>query len=448
MDDCFHDKEKLLPVVEEQHSSLRSEYDRTDFITGVVVYGMIGRMLKHKPAFRPSAEELVDEGERAIKDARKNLAKAPEPTPLRNGGASMSKLPFRIPRHSNDTDDPFSGPPFSSRGILNEEQRFVSSPHATMHQDDAVVADNGLAFATFGDQGLPVSKGKARATGNLRVNSQAAPPDGHSRSESLQLSDMPERVSSPTSPPSTSEGGMTSEPAYSPLPNRKKPMPYCSREQARSWYGQRKNGNIAVQLADASLMNDLKDRDHVGIHARAPKEKIANSNKVFFIDDSQTMEQHWREVQYLSHLLMYIVKEMDPDGVELYFLSSKEKLRPKTSTKMEKFISSRNPSGMTSLNRLNDDLVPYGKKLDQYVRSIGIDPPRPRSLYVFTDGVLDYGDDTQGQGVIKMIVDDIQRAKLLRGQVGIQFISFGNDAEGIARLQRLDRLNQDQRLGL
>jgi hypothetical protein len=195
-------------------------------------------------------------------------------------------------------------------------------------------------------------------------------------------------------------------------------------------------------------MNDLKDRDHVGIHARAPKENIANSNEVFFIDDSQTMEKHWRGVQYLSHLLMYIVKEMDPDGVELYFLSSKERLRLKTSTKMEKLISSRNPSGMTSLNRLNDDLVPYGKKLDQYARSLGMDPPRPRSLYVLTDGVLEYGDDTQGQGAIKMVVDGIQRAKLVRGQVGIQFISFGNDPEGIARLERLDRLNQDERLGL
>jgi len=145
---------------------------------------------------------------------------------------------------------------------------------------------------------------------------------------------------------------------------------------------------------------------------------------------------------------MYIVKEMDPDGVELYFLSSKDKLRLRTATKMEKLISSRNPSGMTSLNRLNDDLVPYGKKLDQYARSLGMEPPRPRSLYVLTDGVLEYGDDTQGHGAIKTIVDGIQRAKLVRGQVGIQFISFGNDPEGIARLQRLDRLNQDERLGL
>jgi hypothetical protein len=145
---------------------------------------------------------------------------------------------------------------------------------------------------------------------------------------------------------------------------------------------------------------------------------------------------------------MYIVKEMDPDGVELYFLSSKDRGRPKTSTKMKKIVGDRKPSGMTSLNRLNDDLIPYGKKLDQYARSLGSDPPRPRSLYVLTDGVLELGEDTQGQRAIKNTVEGIQRAKLARGQVGIQFISFGDDPEGIARLQGLDRLNQEERLGL
>ena len=56
------------------------------------------------------------------------------------------------------------------------------------------------------------------------------------------------------------------------------------------------------------------------------------------IDDSATMHKHWSEVCKLRKLLMYIVKEMDPDGVALYFLKSREPIRIKTSSQMEKQI--------------------------------------------------------------------------------------------------------------
>jgi hypothetical protein len=166
------------------------------------------------------------------------------------------------------------------------------------------------------------------------------------------------------------------------------------------------------------------------------------------IDDSATMNQHWSEVCKLGKLLMYIVKEMDPDGVDLYFLKSRESIRIKNSTQMEKQINKHKPNGMTSLNRLDEDLVAYRQKIDQYGKSYNMDRPRPRNIYIFTDGALEIGEEKQGQSAIKMLVDSIQGAKLLRGQVGVQFISFGDNVEGIEKLQRLDRLNQEENLGL
>lgn len=166
------------------------------------------------------------------------------------------------------------------------------------------------------------------------------------------------------------------------------------------------------------------------------------------IDDSRTMDKHWREVHSLSHLLMYIVKEMDPDGVDLYFLSSKDRIHLKNSTQMEKQVDRRKPGGMTSLNRLDEDLVAYRQKIDQYAKGYNIEPPRPRNIYVLTDGALEFREDTQGQSAIKMAVESLNKAKLPRGQLGIQFISFGDNKDWIGKLQGLDRLNQDLDLGL
>lgn len=164
------------------------------------------------------------------------------------------------------------------------------------------------------------------------------------------------------------------------------------------------------------------------------------------IDDSRTMDKHWREVRTLSRLLMYIVKEMDPDGVDLYFLSASDPVRIKTSTQMEKQIDRRHPNQITSLNRLDEDLGSYREMIDQYARNFHLPRPRKRNMYILTDGALEYGEEKQGQETIKMLVNSIKQAKLLRGHVGIQFISFGNDQKGLPRLQRLDRLNQDEDL--
>ena len=170
------------------------------------------------------------------------------------------------------------------------------------------------------------------------------------------------------------------------------------------------------------------------------------------IDDSYTMAEHWHEVKELARLLTYIVKKTDDDGVELYFLSSQKCDKCKDASAIERAIRDHTPSAHTNLDsRLNQDLSSYGKELERPSRSSTLfrhKELKKRSIYVFTDGILATGDPTQGQQAIKLIVEKVLGAGLLRGQVGIQLISFGNDPDGLAKLQNLDRLNQDLGLGL
>ena len=435
--DVFHDTKKVLPVVEEEHESLRSIFGNSDFITGNVLDWMIARMLKANPVFRAKADELVDEGERALKKARADLSTF--------AGQTGTNLPIRPAIDQLDTrNDAPSSPPRPHRSVLNENERFVASPRGTIDQQDVALVDDSTSVADMNHPKFPRSKGKSRSSGSASGTFHRV---RHSRGDSLQESDAADVVSSQVSSPATRNGEMSPGTAQSPPPKQKPPVPHCSVTEAHNWYNQRKNGMVTAQLTEHGLMSELEGRDHVSTTGPV-YERYTYSHKVFLIDDSRTMDKHWREVCSLGKLLMYIVKEKDPDGIDLYFLSSKERKRITTSSQMEKQINKQKPSGMTSLNRLDDDLVKYRQKIDQLMKIYHVEVPRPRNIYIFTDGALEYGEDTQGQRAIKMLVNSVSQAKLLRGQVGIQFISFGSNAEWIERLQQLDRLNQDEKLGL
>lgn len=252
--DVFHDKEKMLPVVQEQHDELGEKYGGTDFITGNVVFSMIGRMLKKDPAKRPTAEELVEEGERVIEQARKKLKNYEGPL--------QTSLSVRTPRNPLGVHDASSDTSSANRSILNDKGRFVKSPNVTMDQLDGSAAQ---APAPLVETDLPHfqrSKGKSRSSGS---GSAMFPAVRRSRGGSLQGSYSEDLVSSPTSTPSSRHGEVQSLPPQSPPPKRKPPVPYCSRAEAMYWYNQKKNGNVIVQLTEHGLMSELKGRDHVSI---------------------------------------------------------------------------------------------------------------------------------------------------------------------------------------
>lgn len=164
------------------------------------------------------------------------------------------------------------------------------------------------------------------------------------------------------------------------------------------------------------------------------------------------MGQYWKDVEKLAQLLAFITKKFDKNGLELYFLSGNDKGETcRDSSKIARLIRERSPNKMTNLNsRLATDLRLYRDQIDQsraQLRSRRFSlRTRPalkqRSIYVFTDGVLESGDDEQGQEAIIQTAEKLAEAGFDRKQIGIQFIRFGNDERGVRRLEALDNLKE------
>lgn len=171
------------------------------------------------------------------------------------------------------------------------------------------------------------------------------------------------------------------------------------------------------------------------------------------------MKTYWESadgVRDMAKLLTYITKTKDPDGPDLYFLSSEKKYKIPDASSMRKKIEKHDPKAETSLYGAFDyDLRSYGQEVDLwatdpelYRRRHKRTRPTKRSVYVLTDGAWVAGQDNQGVGTIRFLVDKLARAGLDRNQVGIQFISFGQHPDGLRRLEVLDRLKKSHGLAL
>ncbi len=99
-----------------------------------------------------------------------------------------------------------------------------------------------------------------------------------------------------------------------------------------------------------------------------------------------------------------------------------------------KSIEKMEPYGVTDISiRLRTILDRYNTELLQ--KADGGTKARPLNLYILTDGVWQPYCDAETP--IKRLVRTLLQLKLDRAQVGIQFIRFGEDEEGILRMEKL-----------
>lgn len=157
------------------------------------------------------------------------------------------------------------------------------------------------------------------------------------------------------------------------------------------------------------------------------------------------MHAYRNEVQELFGLLGYIVKSKDPDGIEIRFtMSCTRKDRARNTGQLLSTLKNVPYSGTSNIrSQLGEILQDYHAKLR--------DQNSPRSLfnrwrsprlarrqvvYILTDGV--WQPECDPAPIIKDLVDSLLQNHMQREQFGIQFIRFGNDPDGIIRLNQLD----------
>ncbi|ODQ53565.1 hypothetical protein SAICODRAFT_29959 [Saitoella complicata NRRL Y-17804] len=152
----------------------------------------------------------------------------------------------------------------------------------------------------------------------------------------------------------------------------------------------------------------------------------------FLIDDSGSMAgSRWRQTALALQQVVTKVVHYDDDGIDIYFLNSREVARGVRSVREVEGVFGRvRPGGAT----------PTGLRLDQilrgYVRRVeesGGDC-KPLNLIVITDGVPT--DDPLS--TLLALAAQLDRIGAPLSQLGIQFLQIGNDEGAREALEELD----------
>ncbi|KAG5814442.1 hypothetical protein H9Q74_002676 [Fusarium xylarioides] len=181
------------------------------------------------------------------------------------------------------------------------------------------------------------------------------------------------------------------------------------------------------------------------------RNRMGNRRFVFIIDDSETMRDREREVLKVLEVLVWLVWKIDQSGPEIRFTSKPDKKfpierRPRFLLKMElmrdaldKFI---NPVRQWLSGNDAETLCNMKHSFNQIFSDANmVDPKRPTSVIILTDGIWEQGGSLEEKGVEACITKIIKRMEdkgIGDTAFAFQFVSFGNDPVGLRRLKYLD----------
>jgi hypothetical protein len=164
--------------------------------------------------------------------------------------------------------------------------------------------------------------------------------------------------------------------------------------------------------------------------------------------------QHYRkEVIHTITPLAYLLKSLDPNGIEVILTSALDKKKIcQSSSDVAKVISNSFPEGRDAdcpIERALETILEYVREnWPQRVRPI-LSPiinistrptARPVSIYILTNGIWDHSSDgTCGaERPIQVMIDQMKGHAVGRTQVSLQFICLGSCTRGVQRLKHLD----------
>ncbi|KAJ9667922.1 hypothetical protein H2201_002108 [Coniosporium apollinis] len=284
-----------------------------------------------------------------------------------------------------------------------------------------------------GAEDVPSSQSRTKESRVPLIESPVTsrPTTSQTRLEEERLPAVEHQASSkPVTPKRTAD-----QPVSSPLSAHKQVtrdrLPFLSFTDARKWKDEKKAGRKDAHLPSAHLLERLKGRDHA-----------------FLVDNSSSMLNHWPDVVSLLEVLAYIAKRTDDDGLDLYFSMSTGFKNYNNATELVK--AARKNAPRASVETKSDMRTSLGSILSNYQirlespsssnrmlkRLSGTPTRKPLSLYILTDGV--WQPECSLDNTIKNLVTTLEKVRLDGFQVGLQFVRFGSNKEGTARLNRLD----------
>lgn len=164
---------------------------------------------------------------------------------------------------------------------------------------------------------------------------------------------------------------------------------------------------------------------------------------MFLIDDSDSMEKHWKDVKTLFGVLCYLVKTSDKDGVDLFFTRHGGEYNSCKRTELAQHLERRldGPSDMEKslkkiLERHAQELINESKPKTRFGRKR---QAMPMNIYVLTDAA--WHSRCNASAPIQDFIDALRQrwdGPPPGGWSGVQFISFGDDRDALACLDSLD----------
>jgi hypothetical protein len=153
------------------------------------------------------------------------------------------------------------------------------------------------------------------------------------------------------------------------------------------------------------------------------------------------MKPYWNEACELLRILVYLVKALDPDGVDLFLANENKNIKSRKSSKLKEHALLKTPqSGSTS--NLHECFSEY---VEDYCNKFSLRYAMKKGLrfYILTKG--DWLGDGPAAGMdqpIRSLLKLMEDRKIRRRLVGVQFIQFGRDPACTARLEYLDNLKR------
>lgn len=154
------------------------------------------------------------------------------------------------------------------------------------------------------------------------------------------------------------------------------------------------------------------------------------------------MRDQWPQVKTAFEALSYVLKPMAPDGIELFFTVSYDAWRRHNTSELVELLEKKGLAGDTDISyRLGLQLQDYQLKTQPTAQmaSKKAKRARPMSFYILTDG--NWTEKCDPTAAIKDIADHLINAELMSGHLTIQFISFGQNAAGLQRLNDIANTN-------
>lgn len=221
----------------------------------------------------------------------------------------------------------------------------------------------------------------------------------------------------------------------------------CTIAQAHSWVSSQKGKS-----------RDSASSISAGLPGPVFSEKLNNRNQVFLFDDSASMANHWvtfNGVTITFKTLGYLVKTCSPNGLEAYFGVWRKKKQTKKRKDIIEMLRKAEPTSQCNMRYCLEQILEHWwsqnrqwletkfekKTIMGLLRPDKAQRKRGLNVYVFTDGLWNESSGLGGfcgvDAVVKKYYDKMIDHNVDSRTVGIEFIRFGNDPVGSARVQGL-----------